>query len=197
MKKILLVILGLALTCGVSAQVRFGAKLGGTLSNKFTSSSGLLKPIKSHPKFGFEVGGLLEYSFLPSFALQPELLYVNNGWKYNEEGGTYRRTDILHNIQVPINLKYKVGTDNLKFYTTAGPYIGFIVAAKARYESGAANIEDLNKIDFGIGAGFGIELSSKYLVGVSYKHGLINLEKGGGTITSKVSTCDLSIGYLF
>jgi opacity protein-like surface antigen len=200
MKKVLLIILGLALTYGLNAQVRFGVKLGGTLSKLYAESDGETE--SSDPKIGFKIGGLLEYSFSPSFALQPELLYVGNGGKYKDDDADVSFN--FHNLQLPINLKYKVGTDNLKFYATAGPYLGYIVAAKLKSGSVSVDLFDeeleeavpLKRLDYGIGAGLGIEISSKYIVGVGYKYGLANLaDVDEGSM--KTGTFSLSIGYLF
>jgi hypothetical protein len=77
----------------------------------------------------------------------------------------------------------KVGTDNLKFYATAGPYFGYIVAAKMKIVPVSVDLFDeeledavpLKRLDYGIGAGLGIEISTKYIVGVGYKYGLANL----------------------
>jgi opacity protein-like surface antigen len=199
MKKVLLIILGLALTYGVNAQVRFGVKLGGTLSylsSKYDGGSD-----RSDPKIGFLAGGVLEYSFSSSFALQPELLYVNNGGKYKVEGAN--ASYIFHNLQLPVNLKYKTGSDNLKFYATAGPYLGYILSAKVKGKDESVSLtvdvgEAFKKFDFGIGAGFGIEISNKYTVGVGYKYGLANLNNLEEDSTKiKIGTFGLSIGYLF
>jgi opacity protein-like surface antigen len=205
MKKIILIVLGIVLTYGVSnAQVRFGVKASGTLS-KIT-----YEEEKTGLKFGFEIGGLLEYSFSESLALQPELLFVNNGGKDKgeEEGISGTLTTTLNQLQVPIYLKYKVGSESLKFYGAVGPYFGYIFSAK---EKGTLSIEGVNiggttdlfeeetlkHFDFGIGAGLGLEISNKYLVGVGYKYGIANLYPKDFDATYKVGTFNLSVGFLF
>jgi opacity protein-like surface antigen len=202
MKKSLLVILGIALTFGLSAQVRFGVKLGGTLSELYMRAEGETE--NSDPKIGIKAGVILEYSFTESFALQPELLYVNNGGKFGDSEISEDIAFNLHNIQLPVNFKYKLGTDKLKFYVTGGPYLGYIAAA--RLSAGPVSInafdEEINTemqlkhFDFGVGAGFGIELSNRYIAGIGYQYGLANLTGAEG-IKVKSGTFNLSIGYLF
>jgi opacity protein-like surface antigen len=195
MKKILLVFLGIALTLGVSAQLRYGVKVGGTLSQILEKFDG--RSENSDPKFGFQAGGLLEYSFSSSFALQPELLYVNSGGKY-EEDVTFN----FHSIQLPVNLKYKVGTENLKFYVTAGPYLSYVISGKLK--QGPVSVDafsdeaglSLKHFDFGLGAGLGIEFLNNYIAGVGYNYGLSNLTKVDN-VKIKTGTFNLSIGYLF
>jgi hypothetical protein len=134
MKKVLFIILGIALTYGLNAQLRYGVKLGGTLSSLFMKAEG--ESDSSDPKIGIKAGGILEYSFSPSFALQPELLYINNGGKFIDD-----LSFNLHNLQLPVNIKYKTGTDKLKFYVTAGPYLPTTFEIKDIDMFGAAYFE--------------------------------------------------------
>jgi opacity protein-like surface antigen len=59
----------------------------------------------------------------------------------------------------------------------------------------------LKRFDFGLGAGLGIELSSRYTIGVGYQYGLANLsnygKSDGYSETIKSGIFNLSIGYLF
>ena len=203
MKKSFLLILSVAFTLGLNAQIRYGVKAGGTLSNVFITEDGISE--SGNMKIGVQAGGLLEYSFSESFALQPELLYVLNGTSEKDGGANY--TLSFHNIQLPINLKLKFGAENLKFYATAGPYLGFLAGATTSSSVGgirgtvnlfAEEFRDFLKIrrlDFGIGAGFGVEVS-KISVGVGYQFGLANLTSVDNT-SLKVGTFNLSVGYFF
>ena len=212
MKKILLSVFCVALTVGVNAQVRFGAKVGGTLSNLTAKYDG-----KAENAFkaglGFHVGGVLEYSFSESFALQPELLFLLNNVKPKEvdselEGASAKFS--FSSIQLPVNFKYKFGVENLKFYATAGPYFGYIASAKAKVKAGGFSAsfdlfekidEDnefglgLKHLDLGLGVGFGVEIS-KITVGVGYQYGLANLTSAKDQ-SLKARTFNLSIGYFF
>jgi hypothetical protein len=197
MKKILLVILGIALTYGLDAQLRYGIKFGGTLSELSLKSEG--ESDNSDPKIGIKAGAILEYSFLSSIALQPELLYINNGGKFEDD-----LSFNLHQLQLPVNIKYKMGTEKLKFYVTAGPYLGYIFAARLKMGPVSVDAFDetvntemkLKHFDFGAGAGFGIEILNKYIVGTGYKYGIANLT-GVENVTVKAGTFNLSVGYLF
>jgi hypothetical protein len=208
MKKVFLIILGIALTYGVNAQLRYGIKVGGILSDISFKENGKTK--SSDPKVGFELGGILEYSFSSSLSLQPELLFVNNGGiKISNNVFSLTSKYTFNQFQLPINLKYKMGTEQLKFYVAAGPYFGYIFSAKAKHSGGnlqnlfiGDNPQNLFKgkdpmkhVDFGIGVGFGIEFYNKYIVGTGYKYGIANLSRGNETM--KIGTFDLSIGYLF
>jgi opacity protein-like surface antigen len=201
MKKVLLLLVCISLAIGVDAQMRFGAKVGGTLSN-FTVKSDGEKVDNFKSGIGFQIGGVLEYSFTESFALQPELLYVMHNLKRTPGEGVKMAYQV-NDIQLPINLKYKMGVENLKFYAAAGPYFGYLVSATAkRTIAGETSSQDMfgndskmRHLDFGIGVGFGVELS-KITVGVGYQYGIANLD-GEDDSSIRLGTFNLSVGYFF
>jgi hypothetical protein len=202
MKKVLLIILASVLAHGLNAQLRCEMKAGGTVSNFSMKEKGASRG--SNIKIGLEIGGILEYSFSRSFALQPELLYVNNGGKFESDFFDDDMSFNLHQLQLPVNLKYRLGgTKMRKFYAIAGPYLGYIVSAREKVgavtmnalKKGLLGIQ-LNRFDFGIGLGLGIEISNKYLVAAGYKHGIANLTKAEG-VNLKARIFNLSLGYLF
>lgn len=210
MKRFTLVLLGVILTIGVNAQVnniRWGVKVGGNLSQMTTKIDGdKLDGAKN--RFGFHAGGMMEYSFSPSFAIQPELLFSMNstGQEYDITEDVTQKTHIdIWQIQVPINLKYKLGDDALGYFVTAGPYFGIGLSGKLKGDGmGSRNIYDedemgtdlnLKRFDIGIGVGLGVEIK-KIMVGASYQFGLMNLSNAN-KVKSRVGTFQLSVGYFF
>ena len=222
MKKYLLIVCCLAFTLGLNAQLRFGAKVGGTLSS-LSQKTGNVTDNNTKPRFGFLIGGMAEYSFTEDFALQPELLYLLGGSKMSarEEvlipivgsiSADTESTTTLHYIQLPVNLKYKFGIEGLKFYVTAGPYFSLIaggntsstytynilgVAGTAGNEQDlfASDNQVLKRADVGLGVGFGIEIR-KIMLGAGYNFGLTNIAKSTNS-TTKTGTFNLSAGYFF
>ncbi|MDR2466347.1 MAG: PorT family protein [Prevotellaceae bacterium] len=197
----------MAFTLGLNAQLRFGAKIGGAVSSLSTKNWEGEKEDRYKARLGFLLGGMMEYSFTESFALQPELLYVLNGAK-EKEGGDGGRIS-LHNIQLPVNLKYKFGVEGLKFYATAGPYFSLIAGAKVKEGDKTRDLfkEDggiIKRMDFGLGVGFGVEIK-KIAIGAGYSFGLSNLYKkssnsednGEDKNSMKTGTFALSVGYFF
>jgi len=206
MKKLFLIaLLGLSVTV-VSAQgVRFGAKAGGNLSTMTSKYDGT-KEDGNKARFGFHLGGVMEYSFSPEFAFQPELLLMFNGtnFKSDEEMGMGVDPFIkLTQLQIPLNLKYKMGTDNLKFFVTAGPYLGYALSGRVGAKVlGISVDEDLfgddssfKRFDFGAGVGLGIE-AGKMTFGANYQYGLANLSDVDKS-TVKMGTFLFSVGYFF
>jgi hypothetical protein len=202
MKKCLLIICGLAFTLGLNAQLRFGAKVGGTMSSAFVKVGNVTDDAYK-ARLGFLIGGMMEYSFTESFALQPELLYVLNGAKRKATTGldqlSPEATISMHNIQLPVNLKYKFGVEDLKFYVTAGPSFSFIAGANVKSNNISVNLlegdEGFKRLDLGLGVGLGVELR-KIAIGAAYNYGLLNITKEND-VTVKTGTFALSVGYFF
>ena len=212
MKKLLLSVLALGFVFAVSAQgeIRWGVKAGANLSN-ITSKSDGNKVDESNARFGFHFGGVMEYSFSPKFAFQPELLIVVNGANPEDAelilGPPMDRVLVsnqfirITQIQIPINLKYKTGTDAMKFFVTAGPYIGYALSGKFGGKMDGASFDSdfyggsNRRLDFGVGAGIGIEVS-KITFGLNYQYGIANLVDFD-KYTRKMSSFLFSVGYFF
>jgi hypothetical protein len=207
MKKFLILFVSVLFAFGVNAQVRFGVKAGGTLSNLSAKYDGKKEDVFK-PGIGFNLGGVLEYSFSESIALQPELLYVMHNIKDKEadDGSEVKNPRYqVQSIQLPVNIKYKIGTEQLKFYVSAGPYLEYLASAKAKAESEGISVSvdlfnkengmEMKHFNFGVGAGFGVEIS-KFTVGVGYQLGLANLT-GADKVSMKNRSAYLSVGYFF
>jgi hypothetical protein len=202
MRKVLLVLLCASLACGVKAQLRYGVKAGGTLSD-FTLKSNGKTVDESKAGIGFNIGGMLEYSFTGALSLQPELLYVIHNIKDKDNIFSAKSKTQLQSIQLPVNLKYKMGVENLQFYVAAGPYLEYLVSAKSKTTSGSTkrtyNLfgdgSSLKHLNFGLGVGFGVEIT-KFTVGVGYQYGLVNLTKVKNS-SQKLGAFNLSAGYFF
>jgi hypothetical protein len=196
MQKFFLTIIVISFVFGVNAQIRYGVKVGGTLSN-LTSKYDGTKANDSKAGVGFNIGGLMEYSFSESLSLQPELLYLHNNVKAKESDDKIK----IQSIQLPVNLKYKMGVENLKFYVAAGPYLGYIVSARKTTKTDGRDYSEnlldktMKNFDFGLGIGFGVEISN-FAVGVGYQYGLANIDKRD-KMSSKSGTFNLSVGYFF
>lgn len=129
---------------------------------------------------GFAFGGFFTYSFSPSIAIQPEVLYSMKGVKYEEGNETLKYK--LNYLEVPVLLKFSIATDgNMVPFLFAGPAFGFLMSAKAEFDDGTNTEEtdikdDLKSMDIGItfGAGFGmamgegqLTLDARYTLGMT------------------------------
>src|SRR5690606_9363365 len=173
MKKLLLsTAIAIFAIANVNAQsLNFGAKAGLNLANvggDIDENEGIV---------GFHIGGVAEISISEKFSIQPELLFSAQGTKFEEGDG--KLTMKLNYINIPVMAKYYVADG---FSLEAGPQIGILASAKAKYEiGGESESEDIKdnfeSLDLGLNFGLGYKLDSELNFAASYNLGLSNLAK--------------------
>lgn len=206
MKKIvLLIVLALVSTTAIQAQeVRMGIK-GGV--NFATLSGDNLGDIKS--RTGFHIGGLVEVPLSEQFSIQPEILYSTQGARYQEKGTElgveydFKTTAHLDYIQVPVMAKFYV-IEGLA--VEAGPEVAFLTSSKGKYEgkiggvtvSEEDDLDDIAKVDFGVGLGVSYRLPVGVFFGARYNLGLTNINDAADD-NQKIrnNVFQLSAGYSF
>lgn len=137
---------------------KFGVKAGLNLAT-VTGSGGEMKP-------GFSGGFLAHVHVTPAFSLQPELIYSNQGTKYNDNDKLR-----LNYINLPVLLQYNF--DN-GFRLQGGPQVGFLLDAKRKVNDVEIDQSDSYKsIDFSIPLGVsylgysGFGFDGRYNLGIS------------------------------
>lgn len=155
---------------------------------------------------GFAVGGFIEYSFSPSFAIQPEILYNTKGVKF-EEGDVSEKITLTY-MQIPVLLKFNIPTaGNFDPFIYAGPSVGILLSANDKLEGTTddydEDIKDFFKsTDFsavlGVGAGIPMGTSGQLSFEFRYDLGLTNVaedfDNGVEVVPGDVKTG--SIGFL-
>ena len=194
MKKLLFAI---ALICTVTlaqAQdkgVAFGIKAGPSFYNLNGDDTE-----DGDMKTGFHAGIFVNIPLSSMFSFNPELLYNTEGSKI-EEGGD-KLTFNLNYINLPLMLQYN---NPGGFYAEAGPQIGFLMSAKAKYEiSGVEDEEDvkdeLKGTSFSLGIGAGYDLPGGFGFGARYNLGLSSIGEADDDDT-KSSGFQISLRYKF
>ena len=79
-------------------------------------------------------------------------------------------------MDVPVNLKWKLGLPVMKVYLAAGPYVGFRVGGNKIWELPGSMVDQVKTKSFSAGLNFGagVELISHLQVGLNYGLGLTN-----------------------
>lgn len=120
---------------------------------------------------GFHIG-IYGESYLSKYvALQPEILYSQQGYKIVDDSGTY--TQKLDYINIPLMLKlYPVKS----FFLEAGPQIGFSISHKETFDSGFVLYDtseefEPNNLDWGVNVGAGFKSDSGISIGARYHLG--------------------------
>ena len=153
-----------------NAQVRLGVKGGVNIASVHFSSDVL----KSDNVTGFQIGPMIEGSLpLVGVGFDAAILYAQKGLETRTAGG--EKTSLKNDyIDVPVNLKWKLGLPVAKLYLTAGPYVGFRVGGNKIWQIPGSMADQVKTKNFSAGLNFGagVELISHLQVGLNYGLGL-------------------------
>jgi hypothetical protein len=89
---------------------------------------------------GFHGGINIMIPLVPDFYFQPGLLFSTKGAKNTE--GLIESTYKLSYIELPLNLVYKSLVGSGYFMLGFGPYVGYAVMGKAKFEGGGVSVEN-------------------------------------------------------
>ncbi|MCL1973497.1 MAG: PorT family protein [Bacteroidetes bacterium] len=215
MKKIAIILLAVLFTASYAqAQFRAGIRAGLNVTSFWGSavpSPVFVEESNTEGRFGFQAGVVGEYAFGKRFAVQPAIIYAQQGYMVRETIGDeeeYLMDFALNYVQVPINLMVKLGSPKICFFLQAGPYVGYALNGKGKIEhkEGTKVIESqkddvnftddsLKRLDMGAGIGLGMQFSSVQ-VAFGYNIGLMNISNNSET-NMKNNGASLTLTYLF
>jgi hypothetical protein len=187
MKKILSLFAFVSLLAvGANAQgISGGVKLGLNLANQTMSGGGYTVSPSFRPSL--HAGGYLTLMLSEKFGVQPEVLYSGQGYKQN--GGTLS----VNYITVPVLLRLNF-TDLFSIH--AGPQIGVLASAKAKYDGESEDMKEFLKgTDIGVAAGLGIDLPMGLNFGFRFVKGFTNINDVSDDVKYKNYNLQFSAGY--
>ena len=184
MKRIVFLTIALLTFFNASAQdfnpqLSIGAKGGVSLSQTMFSPN-----IDQNFIIGQCGGIMVRYIEENHFGLIGEINWVNRGWKETFKDTSYEFSRKLNYLQIPLLAHIYFGSDRAKVFFNAGPEIGFLISNSSTMNFNPNYVESLedfpefhetaqmtmdikNKIDYGISAGLGVEIS------INSKHSLL------------------------
>ena len=184
MKRIVFLTIALLTFFNASAQdfnpqLSIGAKGGVSLSQTMFSPN-----IDQSFIIGQCGGIMVRYIEENHFGLIGEINWVNRGWKETFKDTSYEFSRKLNYLQIPLLAHIYFGSDRAKVFLNAGPEIGFLISNSSTMNFNPNDVESLedfpefhetaqmtmdikNKIDYGISAGLGVEIS------INSKHSLL------------------------
>jgi hypothetical protein len=165
------------------APAKFGLKGGINLST-FNHSSA-----EYDSRIGLHLGGLAHIHLAPEWAIQPELIYSQEG------GEDFNNTKIkLDYINIPVMLQYMFSNG---FRIEAGPQIGILVNEKYKYTNGTEEeFDDFKTVNTSIGFGLNYLSNGGIGVGGRYNLGLNDISESRSS-TAKNNTFQISLFYMF
>lgn len=173
--------MAIAAVMTVQAQrTSFGLKVGANASNISDLDT----------KIGYHLGALAHIHMAPSFALQPELVYSNQGGKYVVNNNTHNLN--LNYVNIPVLFQYMAGT-GLRLQT--GPQVGFLTSVEDKVngnETRNFTASDFKNTDFAWTFGLSYIGSSGLGVDGRYNLGLSNInDRGSNTLKNNVAQVGL------
>ena len=168
-------------------------------------------------KPGFHLGGLVGIPINDMFSVEGGMFLSMKGFNASDEGsflGYNYDSDAnleLYYLDIPITAKISAGTDELKIWGAAGPYIGIGIAGTKNgsfsfegitgsssedVEWGSDDGSDLQQIDVGYTIGAGVEMGA-LLIGLSYNQSISNnASNTDNGMTVKNGVIALSVGII-
>jgi len=150
---------GLAVLAKAQTDTHFGIKAGLNIS-----SLDVKEGVDFASKAGLYLGGLAHVHLSPHFAVQPELVYSQQGGKDGSDKWN------INYINVPVLLQYMAGNG---FRLQTGPQLG--IKASAKIKTGDVEVEnnDVSTLDlsWALGASYigasGLGVDARYNIGLS------------------------------
>jgi hypothetical protein len=166
MKKLIIAASAVIFSISASAQhTSFGFK-GGLNISDFSDDS----DVNFKSRTSFHLGGLAHIHLTRNFALQPELVYSEQGAKISSV--EYR----FNYLNIPVLLQYMAGNG---FRIQTGPQLGLLVSGKAKSGNTTVDIKDeLKKADFAWSIGASYLSPARVGIDVRYNLGISNLDEG-------------------
>lgn len=188
---------GLLAAVPAEAQMRFGVKGGLNISNvEFDMSVADMDNRK-----GFFVGPMVEFTVpIVGIGMDVAVLYDQREMKLGE------MKDKTQYIDVPINVKYSIGTRMIGVFVTAGPQFAFNVGGKNIFdEVRNGHTFELSNSVLSMNVGGGVKLFGRLQVGYNYNIDLGNtgemkLDVAVDKVKNndfKYKTHQISVAYLF
>lgn len=207
----LVAVVAMAALAGVAAAqdtglVAKGFKVGLAMYS-FTGDDTEFEGLEPESRMGLAAGGFFTFALSPNFALQPEVLYVMKGAKY-EEGGD-KLTFKLDYLDIPVLFKYRFATaGSTRPNLFAGPVASLKMSDKLEAEVDGVEVEmdmpgDVKGVDFGLVLGGGLDFamsSTTVVFDFRYTLGLTDwpdVDEGGEDVSVKNSGWIVALGVAF
>ena len=210
MKKIAIALMCMIMATGAAMaqkQFTFGPKIGVDYTHYWG------KDVEHGGQLNYQAGLFMEYRFTDKFSVAPEVVFAAQGGKYEVQrlGITYKETDHVNYINVPVMLKFYVCPEvSIDF----GPQVGFNIYSKNTSEIKAGSEKDkrttdlkdyTKSVDFGLGLGLTYNIAKDVFVQGRYTMGLTKVFDNKdnkvleilGFDKPKHGNAQISIGYRF
>jgi len=196
---------GLAAAPPASAQIGFGLVAGVSFA-KFTGADATISGVSSGSRTGFTGGGFVNLPISEMFSVRPEVIYIQKGARYSDQGATLGFN--LDYIEIPVLFVVTVPTSgNVSPEFFAGPQVSFrvgcsLTASVSGGPSGSQSCSDAGisdevaTTDFGAVFGAGVTISN-FMVQAAFDLGLTKVDSSSDPDDLKNQAITIMVGWLF
>ncbi len=156
----------------------------------------------------FHVGVTADIPLMQSLYVQTGLFFQNKGYKYEEDD--YTETAKPMYLEIPVLASYRYDfSDALQLQINAGPYFGYGIGGKVKFEEDGESEEcdvfgddedqyGVKRFNCGLQFGAGLTFSDHYYLGFAYQLGLTNvMSSDASDLEFKDTNWMISLGYTF
>lgn len=186
---VIVALVAMAAVVPASAQFRFGLKAGVAVSELKLNKD----VFDSSNRAGFTGGIMAEFTVpVVNLGFDASVLYASRSVEaaYTDNGVTVTKNDTRSYIDIPINLKWKIGLplvgNIITPFITTGPDFSFL-CSKQNFD----NAWNSRKFDVAWNVGAGVQLVNKIQIAASYGFGLTNSVSGDKSLNGSTVGNDL------
>ncbi|MDR6240859.1 hypothetical protein HNQ88_003935 [Aureibacter tunicatorum] len=175
----------------MAQDVSFGVKAGANFSNAKTEADS--ESATGDVKAGLVLGVFSRMMLTDAFAIQPEILYSQEGYK----DGKNAKMNLSY-VNIPVMAKVFLAEG---FNLQAGPQLGILAGKKAKIGDERVDIDDMKSINFSLNFGAGYDFEQGLSIEARYCLGLTNVDDSELAefldMTTKTRSFQLTLGYRF
>lgn len=176
MKKIYIILAAAALFMCVpfcaDAQ-HFGVKAGVNFSDPGSD-------VKTN--LGYQAGIAVQCDLPLWFSIQPELLFHVKGGQAAVSGKSDPQAFGLGYLELPVNIQWgpRFSDDRFRIFVQGSPFIGYAISKDMKNARGESyDWKNINRFEYGLGAGLGIQLWRHFQIVGQYNWSLGDLVRSG------------------
>jgi hypothetical protein len=201
----------LFLCIGTNAQVLVGPKAGVNLATQHASEG----EQPSSTLLGFMGGIQMKIRLAPALLFEPELIYIQKGFRDVEEGAYYEADQrfYFNYMEVPALIKFAIGNeDRVRALIAVGPYAGFLMNVKMHVKATVLGDTDeftdvidldeydISRIDAGLCGGAGVSVPTSFgeiRLEARYQLGLVDLDTSDDEYSVTNKGAQIGLAFLF
>ncbi len=176
--KVFMILAALGISQLSIAQSAFGVRLAANIATVEIKDDDSGVSVEPDSRVGLNFGLLLNSPITENFFLQPELNFIQKGYKLSILNSDVEA--IMNYVEIPVLGKYAFGSENIGAFILFGPAIGFAINGKVKEGSNEEDIDFdrdmIKRLDLGLHFGAGITIpvgpldvfiDARYLLGIA------------------------------